>query len=208
MKIRRLVLVLAASLLALAGLATTGTAGASVHGHGPASYAAGRAGVRIRIDAPNNICDSNYNNSCLSANGTLGDDVYSKIQSEGADEQAVTFYQQNVCNGGHTVTGNCPFTVGSGLNTEFGGYTIATEDFVDEGTCAGADDSGDVPQVSCSSGNGRLVVLYGDYLVDVYYSDYIGGGSNGTNQCSSANNAATYWAAELAETANCEWYSS
>jgi hypothetical protein len=124
------------------------------------------------------ICDNNSPKDCLYANGTQGDRVYDKGWAGWQGQELTQRGDFGVC--GHSnedvVTATCPFDVGSGLNTKYQGYEVASLGRSDSQYCFYATgDGSDVYQGSCSH-SGVLWVVFpvsGGYwqYVNVYSSD-------------------------------------
>ncbi len=153
--------ILAAAFVA-AGLASVSFAAAPAG----AAVARGRAPSIIRPNFTNKhgvqLCDNESSPLCMNGFDGDGGAVKSFARTPG-DAQNVSVLAASNCGG--SVTASCPFTVGSGFNTEFEGDTIVTINLDANTMFNFLASSTDGSMEEASGGSGQLWVLVGSLTI-------------------------------------------
>jgi hypothetical protein len=159
----------AAALAALAQPATASPASAKADNHALAS-----AKQRV-TDTTGILCDiTSGPQMCMWADGTVGDPITQEPYTGIYGDNVFTRTSGSFCTGG-VVTSTCPFTVGSGMNTQLEGDSLVW--LSANGTVAAADDLFYATQRTATGDSGTEWVEAtashgGHYYINVYDSDY------------------------------------
>jgi hypothetical protein len=204
---RKILLTALAAVMSAAAMASPATINAAAMTLAPATAAADPVGLN-----PGWVCDDDKNTTCLNGNGDDYAYVYTKAQAnvEAEDTQLTA---ADVCEGfpGDQVTDDCPFKVGSNMNSKYDtDYIVEISSSLDGDLTYAAYES-HVEQQPGEGTNGTLWVLQSidptDPNNDLYYLINVADSNGGTPYfaCSTGLNDTLLVTDTFQGTGECEW---
>ena len=157
---RKRSLIMLSAAIFTAGLCLTPASLAAPASLASASHAAVHAVLTRSSTTPRSedFCSELGKGWCMNADGCSNSSGTSVIDWYGGENceyfSLYPGYGLDICNGQPFVTETCPFTVGSGLNSEFAGSTITEVEYVPSGKCIATNSSGAAILGACGNSQG------------------------------------------------------